>query len=101
MYYKFKLTSARTITQSSDVASIKNLALWIDATQDGAITNSSNLTNYKSVIIDVTYKLDLSSKISMYRNGKLTNTGIRTTASTDVVSSRGNLHLGMQKSGSF
>ena len=41
--YKAKLSAARALSQSSDVASIKNLVVWADATQENAITNT-NLT---------------------------------------------------------
>jgi len=41
--YKAKLLAARALSQSSDVASIKNLVVWVDATQENAITNT-NLT---------------------------------------------------------
>ncbi len=41
--YKAKLSAARALSQSSDVASIKNLVVWVDATQENAITNT-NLT---------------------------------------------------------
>ena len=43
LLYKAKLSAARALSQSSDVASIKNLVVWVDATQENAITNT-NLT---------------------------------------------------------
>ena len=42
LYYQMKLTSARSITESSDVNSIKDLILWVDATQSGSLRNTSN-----------------------------------------------------------
>lgn len=42
MYRIFKLTSARTITQSSDAASIKDMIFWMDASQEFAIKNTNN-----------------------------------------------------------
>ena len=42
LYYKFKLVAARSLTQNSDVASIKDLVVWVDTTQEGVMLNSSN-----------------------------------------------------------
>lgn len=41
LYYNAKLAAARTFSQSSDAASIKNMILWIDATQENALRNTS------------------------------------------------------------
>ena len=40
--YKAKLSAARALSQSSDVASIKNLIFWMDATQENSVINTSD-----------------------------------------------------------
>jgi len=45
LVYKFKLSTARTFTQSSPVSSIKDLSLWLDATAENAITASEAQNN--------------------------------------------------------
>jgi prepilin-type N-terminal cleavage/methylation domain-containing protein len=40
--YKAKLSAARALSQSSDVASIKNLVVWVDATQENSVINISD-----------------------------------------------------------
>ena len=40
--YKAKLLAARALSQSSDVASIKNLIFWMDATQENSVINTSD-----------------------------------------------------------
>jgi prepilin-type N-terminal cleavage/methylation domain-containing protein len=42
-----KLSSARTLTKSSDVNSIKDLILWIDASAEGKLINTSGLKDVK------------------------------------------------------
>ncbi|MBU6339104.1 MAG: hypothetical protein KGQ36_03930 [Rickettsiales bacterium] len=42
---KSKLSAARALSQSSDVNSIKNLVVWVDATRENTITNTSNSKN--------------------------------------------------------
>jgi len=41
----YRLQLARSITESSDVRSIKDLVLWLDVTAPNSLTNSSNLNN--------------------------------------------------------
>lgn len=45
---KYKLSSARTLTQSSDVNSIRDLLIWVDATKEGSLINSNNSTNVQN-----------------------------------------------------
>lgn len=45
LFYKSKLSSARALTKSSDVSSIKNMILWVDASSDNNLTNSNGSKN--------------------------------------------------------
>lgn len=45
---KAKLSSARSLTQASPVAGIKNLTLWVDASKEGMMINTSNSTAVES-----------------------------------------------------
>ncbi len=42
---QMKLSSARTISQSSDVNSIPDLILWLDAVKEASLTNTNNITD--------------------------------------------------------
>lgn len=42
---EFRLNSARTLTQSAPVTSIKDLVLWLEPTMEGAITSATNGAN--------------------------------------------------------
>ena len=53
---EFNISNARTITQSSDVASIKGLTLWLDATNEDLLKSSTvasiNDANFGNINID-------------------------------------------------
>ncbi len=45
---KFKINSARNLSQNSEVNSIRDLLIWVDATREGALVNSNNSTNIQN-----------------------------------------------------
>lgn len=65
---QFQLTTARTLTASSSVASIKGLVLWLDATSETTLTTNSTATTAARTDGDLIYNWDdqsLQSQIKL------------------------------------
>ncbi len=64
--HAFKLSTARNLTQSSPVAAIKDLALWIDSTSeksfDTSIDDGSSATNWYDINPQLTIKASLAAQ---------------------------------------
>lgn len=76
MVKEMRLASARTITKSSDVNSIKDLGIWLETTLDGGITSSTNgtqpedndqVTQWSDINPQSTVKINLTQATALNR----------------------------------
>lgn len=93
----YKLSTARTITQSAPVTSIKNLVIWLDATAESSITNQNGSTDiengdtvksWKDISQTTIDKRSISQATTAYQPAYITNAinnlpSVRFTATND------------------